>query len=178
MMSLRGCQPEMSPSESSAAAADKGGHRFLARILRFKWPAFSAAVMFLAVYWIDLWFAHHGLRLEATLLDNFLISALVFGLGVASQLEQERKLEHHQQLAATIAEMNHHTRNALQVIVNRSSQSIADSNAVEDIRQAVKRIDWCLREILPTAEESVTRKQPRPQAWRSKANAGSQGQRG
>lgn len=56
-----------------------------------------------------------------------------------------------------IADMNHHTRNALQVIVSRSVLSIADSAAIGDIQQAVRRIDWCLREILPNAEETTAR---------------------
>lgn len=61
-----------------------------------------------------------------------------------------------------IADMNHHTRNALQVIVSRSVLSMADSAAIEDIRQAVGRIDWCLREILPGADETTALKPAAP----------------
>jgi hypothetical protein len=124
----------------------------LARALRFKWAAFSAIMIFVAVYWIDAWFTHHGLRREVPLLDNLLLSALVFALGVAQQLRHERELERHRQLMGIVADMNHHTRNALQVIVSRSVLSMADSAAIEDIQQAVRRIDWCLREILPSAQ--------------------------
>lgn len=123
----------------------------LASALRFKWAAFSAIVIFVAVYWIDAWLARHSLRPEATIMDDCLLSALAFVLGVTQQLKHEREIERHRQLMDLIADMNHHTRNALQVIVSRSVLSIADSNAIEDIRQAVKRIDWCLREILPSA---------------------------
>jgi len=119
---------------------------------RFKWAAFSAVIIFAAVYWIDAWFSHHGLRREVPLLDNFLLSGLVFALGIAQQLRYERELERHRQLMGIVADMNHHTRNALQVIVGRSVLSMADSSAVNDIRQAVARIDWCLREILPNAD--------------------------
>ena len=57
--------------------------KVLASLLRFKWAAFSAVVVFFAVYWIDAWFVRHGLRRGATLLDNLLLGVLVFALGVA-----------------------------------------------------------------------------------------------
>ena len=57
--------------------------KVLASLLRFKWAAFSAVVAFFAVYWIDAWFVRHGLRRDATLLDNLLLGVLVFALGVA-----------------------------------------------------------------------------------------------
>jgi hypothetical protein len=126
--------------------------------LRFKWAAFSAIVIFVALYWVDAWFAHHGLRRDATLLDNLLLSVLVLALGIGQQLRHERELKRHRQLMGIIGDMNHHTRNALQVIVSRSVLSMADSNAVEDIRQAVKRIDWCLREILPNIDATTASK--------------------
>lgn len=146
----------------------------LAAGLRFKWAVFSAVVIFVAVYWIDAWLAHHGLRRDATLLDNFLLSGVVLALGIAQQLRHERQLERHRQLMSLIADMNHHTRNALQVIVSRSALSIADSAAIADIQQAVSRIDWCLREVLPNAGETVTKQppqsEPRPTAWRGLAD--------
>jgi hypothetical protein len=46
----------------------------------------------------------------------------------------------------TIADMNHHIRNALQVISYESYTS-AESN--QHIREAVNKIEWTLREVLP-----------------------------
>jgi len=146
---------EPRPRTSGWSARD-----LLARALRFKWAAFSAIVIFAAVYWIDAWLVHHGLRPDATLLDDFLLSGLVFGLGIAQQLRHEHELRRQRQLMGIVADMNHHTRNALQVIVSRSVLSIADARAVEDIQQAVKRIDWCLREVLPNAHETMVSKPP------------------
>jgi len=140
-------------SEPYLPTFKRSAGEWLARALRFKWAAFSAVVIFFVVYWIDAWLARHGLRRDATLLDNFLLAALVFGLVAAQQLRHERQVQRHRQLMAIIADMNHHTRNALQVIISRSALSIADSVAIEDIQKAVRRIDWCLREILPNAEE-------------------------
>ena len=153
----------MMVSQPRPPALDRGPRGVLAGTLRFKWAPFSAIVIFAAVYWIDAWFARRGLRREATLLDNFLLSALVFALGIMQQVKHERELERHRQLMGIVADMNHHIRNALQVIVSRSVLSIADSNAIEDIRQAVRRIDWCLREILPNADGTTARKVGTPE---------------
>jgi len=147
-------------SPPSPPSFKPGGRSPLAAGLRFKWAAFSAIVVFVAVYWIDAWFFRHGLRRDATLLDNFLLSGLVLALGIGQQLRHERQLERHRQLMGVIADMNHHTRNALQVIVSRSVLSIADSAAIGDIQQAVRRIDWCLREVLPNAGQTTVKQPP------------------
>jgi signal transduction histidine kinase len=122
-------------------------------LFRFAWALGSAAVTFLAVFVLDWIFARYGLRREETLIDNCLLSALVFGLVLGQQLRHERELERNRKVLAVIADMNHHTRNALQVIVGRSSLSMADSTAIAEIRDAVKRIEWSLREVLPTVSE-------------------------
>ncbi len=48
----------------------------------------------------------------------------------------------------TIAEMNHHIRNALQVITYAAAVG-KDDASVELIRESVERIEWALREVLP-----------------------------
>ena len=123
-------------SQPHSSASDHRARRVLTAALRFKWAVFSAIVIFVAVYWIDAWLAHHGLRRDVPLLDNFLLSALVFALGVAQQLRHERELKRQLQLMGIIADMNHHTRNALQVIVSHSVMSMTDASAIEEIRQA------------------------------------------
>jgi len=153
-------------SKQSQRIAEPATRRLLVAALRFKWAAFSAVVVFVAVYWLDAWFVRHGLRRDAPLVDNILLSGLVLALGIAQQLRHERQLKRHRQLMGIIAEMNHHTRNALQVIVSRSVLSMADSSALEDIRQAVRRIDWCLREVLPNADETEARKPSVPESPR------------
>ena len=154
--------------------SDRRVRRMLRSVLRFKWAVFSAAVIFAAIYWIDAWLAHHGLRRDAPLLDNFLLSALVFALGIAQQLRHERELKTQRQLMTIIADMNHHTRNALQVIVSHSAMAITDASAIEEIRQAVGRIDWCLREILPGAGDTRERKPATPESLGQNLRAHSQ----
>ena len=48
----------------------------------------------------------------------------------------------------TIAEMNHHIRNSLQVITYATAAQ-RGSESVEMIRSSVERIEWALREVLP-----------------------------
>jgi hypothetical protein len=124
---------------------------------RFAWAVSSAVVTFVAMLLIDWVFARFGLRREETLVDNFLLSALVFGLVLTQQWQHEKELERSRRVLRVVAEMNHHTRNALQVIVSRSTLSIADSNAISEIREAVKRIEWSLREVLPSVSDSAPR---------------------
>ena len=48
----------------------------------------------------------------------------------------------------TIEMMNHHVRNALQVIID-SAYLHGHAQQLDEIQKSVKRIDWALREILP-----------------------------
>lgn len=63
-----------------------------------------------------------------------------------------------------IAEMNHHTRNALQVITYATAVG-KDDESVELIRRSVERIEWALREVLPGPTPPVNapkREEPEP----------------
>ena len=74
-------------------------------------------------------------------LTSLITGALFFLYGHARRRALARRLE-------TIALMNHHIRNALQVI--SASTYIPDrAREVGAIDDAVKRIQWALREILP-----------------------------
>lgn len=63
------------------------------------------------------------------------------------QYQRERDRAVYRRLQ-TIQEMNHHIRNALQVIAY-SSDSSRNEKEVEAVRDAVQRITWALKEILP-----------------------------
>ena len=65
----------------------------------------------------------------------------------AKRLEQERRQFIRERLH-TISEMNHHIRNALQVIALYSGKQ-SDDQAVVAVAQAVNRIEWALSEVLP-----------------------------
>jgi len=105
--------------------------------------------MFFAVYLVDLWLVAEGLHAESTWIDNILLSLVAAAMAWLLQRHQERELHRQQQSAAVIEQMNHHIRNALQVIVARASLDQRDSPELDQITDAVARIDWALREILP-----------------------------
>jgi len=77
------------------------------------------------------------------------ITAILIGAMVAQMavLYRERQMQA-QARVQRIAEMNHHVRNALQVITYWSLAE-KEKRQVELIQDAVGRIQWALREILP-----------------------------
>ena len=102
-----------------------------------------------AVYFMDLGLAHFGLHAESTYLDDTLLGMFAAFLVFFLQLHHERELRRQQQCAAVIDNMNHHIRNALQVIVYRATLDAQYGAELKDINKAIERIDWALREILP-----------------------------
>ncbi len=77
------------------------------------------------------------------------VAGLVAGVLVFRllQYERERRRQLRQRLEL-IAEMNHHVRNALQVI-SLSAYSYADQQQLAAVKDSVNRIQWALKEILP-----------------------------
>jgi hypothetical protein len=65
----------------------------------------------------------------------------------ARRLERQRR-EFVQERLHTISEMNHHIRNALQVISFYCYRE-QDTETLNMLRQAVSRIEWALNEVLP-----------------------------
>ena len=65
----------------------------------------------------------------------------------AKRLDRERRQFIRERLH-TISEMNHHIRNALQVISLYSGRQ-PDEQTVAALGQAVNRIEWALSEVLP-----------------------------
>ena len=83
-------------------------------------------------------------------LDN-LCAALLLGLVVfVYERRRERELIRRLQV---IELMNHHVRNALQPVMYLPYSQDQETQ-LNMIRNAVQRIDWALREILPGASES------------------------
>lgn len=105
--------------------------------------------MFAAVYVIDRTLARFGLPAEATYIDDLLLGVLTCGLVFFLQQRHERELRKHLECEAVVRQLNHHIRNALQVIVCRASLDSRDQVDLEPMQKAVERIDWALREILP-----------------------------
>lgn len=100
------------------------------------------------------WFLVHqtGLQpLVAALVLNALFG-VVAGFLVHRLLAFERdKYDRILKRLQVVDEMNHHIRNALQVI-SFSAHGASSESELSEIRNAVTRIQWAVREILPKVE--------------------------
>ncbi len=93
--------------------------------------------------------AKDGVTRNDILLTSNFLTGLVAGFLFYSLSNYERlRRKLVQERLGTIAEMNHHIRNALQVITYATA-SKTESGSVELIRHSVERIEWALREVLP-----------------------------
>jgi len=106
--------------------------------------------MFLTVRLVDTLLATLGLHAEATYLDDLLLGILAALLVFFLQWRYRRELRRHQQCAAAIDEINHHIRNALQVIALRAGLDTRSREELKEIRAASDRIEWVLLELLPS----------------------------
>ncbi|MBZ5630309.1 MAG: hypothetical protein LAO06_15725 [Acidobacteriia bacterium] len=109
----------------------------------------AAVVVFLlsaGLYWFIL--REHETRRVAIEVSDCL-AAVIAGILVFRllQYERDRRRQLRQRLEV-ISEMNHHVRNALQVI-SLSAYSYADQQQLATVKESVERIQWALKEILP-----------------------------
>jgi hypothetical protein len=111
--------------------------------------ALSGVAMMVAVDLIDKAFVAAGLHAETTRIDDVLLGLVAAALVFLIQRQQARELRRQLQSAVVIEQMNHHIRNALQVIVARATLDHEAKPELQQIHSAVARIDWALREILP-----------------------------
>ena len=100
-------------------------------------------------------------RTEILLASNGLTAVVAAFLFYSLTFNERLRREFVRERLRTIAEMNHHIRNALQVITYATAASKNDS--VEMIRNAVERIEWALREVLPGDVTEQTDPQRQPQ---------------
>jgi 4-amino-4-deoxy-L-arabinose transferase-like glycosyltransferase len=99
----------------------------------------------------EVWLQQHAhTRTTATITDALLgiaVGLLVLFYERRQQRNIIRKLE-------VIRLMNHHVRNSLQVI--SFAASVPRQEALEaEIRNAVERIEWALREVLPGQRQDI-----------------------
>jgi len=87
-----------------------------------------------------------GMRIVSPAIAAIVTAALNFRLQLAMRERRLAGLNRYR----VIADMNHHIRNALQIISYQSY--VGDRAATERMRSAVDRIDWALREVLPSLE--------------------------
>jgi len=119
--------------------------------------AMAATLIFLITILFH-WLLGEQFRLLARESIADLTAAIVVGYLAYLALRAER--ERLQRAAADlkmIADMNHHIRNALDMLT-MSAYGTEDKAAVAVIQKATERITWALREVLPSPESGRMQK--------------------
>ena len=83
--------------------------------------------------------------------DDFIIAIF---LGCVVLLYEKRRQRYLEARLKIIAEMNHHVRNALQVL-SYTAMRQEDEKVKNMMRESVTRIDWALREVLPSDDRAA-----------------------
>ena len=94
--------------------------------------------------WLTLHNVHGLLAFADDLLTGIAAGLLVLLYEHSRKREVEKKLR-------TIQLMNHHVRNALQVIA--AASDVLDGSTQLPVQDAVRRIEWALLEVLPGERE-------------------------
>ncbi|HEX6880725.1 MAG TPA: hypothetical protein VF135_10205 [Terriglobales bacterium] len=97
----------------------------------------------LALQWViyDRFLHEDGVRIVGSAIAAIIATILVQRLETAARNQRLRE----RQRLEVIALLNHHIRNALQVIVSASGSS----DSTNTIRLSAERIEWALGEVLP-----------------------------
>jgi hypothetical protein len=114
-------------------------------------PLCGGAIAFItsiAAQWLiyDYWLRGSGLRLADPIVAAIAVALFVRHLrqtALRNRLADLRRF-------TVIREMNHHIRNALQVL---AYQPLLPDPSSEMARQAIKRIEWVLTEVLPAVRD-------------------------
>jgi hypothetical protein len=102
-----------------------------------------------AGYLADRLLRHEGIPgPDLLLLSDFLVGLVAASLVFVLAVDQQNKARRVEDRLRVIAEMNHHIRNALQVIAYHT-WSARSEQEIASMHQAVNRITWALQEVLP-----------------------------
>lgn len=99
----------------------------------------------------DVWLQQHVASRSIAILDDALVGV---GAGVLVFLYERRKRQNIIRKLEVIRLMNHHVRNSLQVISFAASAPQQEELA-KKVHNAVERIEWALREVLPGQREDI-----------------------
>ncbi len=116
-------------------------------------------------------------RFDLLVLSNALVGGVAAVLVIVLALRQQQRAAFVSGRMRVIAEMNHHIRNALQVI-QFSARGPGTEGEMQAMREAVQRITWALREVLPQMlnsedelpERTAWKKGPEPTRLPSRAS--------
>jgi hypothetical protein len=112
----------------------------------------ALVVVSLSSYVLEVRLHHQGVPShDLILLSNLLIGLIAGALVYVLSMRERQRQEYVECRLRVIADMNHHIRNALQVITFYSRKG---EKQEVGIVEAVERIQWALREVLPQLPDS------------------------
>jgi len=114
-------------------------------------PVLVGLGIFVAVYVLEAGLTSAARYGPGTFIDGALLGAFA-GLGLLfyqGEMDARRELHRRRYHENLVSHLNHHVRNALQLILNRAELDIHSARELGEVQNAVNRIDWALREILP-----------------------------
>ena len=130
------------PKETGTFALSRGRMMLMGAVL-------AATLVFLVGAGLDWFVLHENESRTVAISLSDTLAAVIAGVLVYRLLRYELdRREQLRQRLEIIAEMNHHVRNALQVI-SFSNYSADSEQQLERIREGVNRIQWALKEVLP-----------------------------
>ena len=110
---------------------------------------FAAAFISAVGYGFDRLLLTEGVpRFDVLLLTDVLTGIVAGALFLQFKIRSMEKQKLLEDRLQKIADMNHHVRNALQVVSYYGYLS-KDSEATKLIDESIRRIEWTLREVLP-----------------------------
>jgi 4-amino-4-deoxy-L-arabinose transferase-like glycosyltransferase len=124
---------------------------------RSRWAAHLRSILlglgfFLLGSLSDVWLQQHVASRSVAIMDDALVG---IGVGLLVLLYERRQRQNMIRKLEVIRLMNHHVRNSLQVISFASSAPQQEELAGK-VRDAVERIEWALREVLPGQREDIS----------------------
>lgn len=111
-------------------------------------------------------------RYDLLAISNLLTGIVAGGLFLQARRRDIERRKFIRERLRTISEMNHHIRNALQVI-SLYSYKQHDEKTMKDLGHAVNRIEWALSEVLP-AELLGHPADPEARPWESESHSAKQ----
>lgn len=109
--------------------------------------ALALIVVFLSSYVLELTLHRDGVASRYLLLaSSFVVGLVAAALAYMMAAREQRRRAYVECRLRVIADMNHHIRNALQVITFYSHSGAKQQVTVAE---AVQRIQWALKEVLP-----------------------------
>lgn len=116
--------------------------------LAFTFVLFAGFISAVGVGFDRLLLAEGVPRVGVLVVSNVLTGLVAGALFLQTKIRAQERQKLLEQRLLKVAEMNHHIRNALQVMVFYRHQ-ISDPEAGSLLQKSIERIEWTLEEVLP-----------------------------